>query len=97
MLRYKCCIKCYNKINRKDKSTAKLWPELCKYACLENDVLRFRLEHCLDDEFYTLETMGFILSHETEEMLFVRVNGKLMDRDLAYAFCIDIERHGTEV
>ena len=90
-------MECYEILCHEDLDTAHLWPQLCGFAFRNESLLRFKLINNLVDEFYILEQLGFIVSHETKEEIMVRVEGGFIDCDFEYVFCIDESEHSYEV
>lgn len=68
-----CCDFCFEKIAKKNSTAASLWLDLCELqdTCYILGVM-VPDNHLL----HLLETMGFITTTETEDMLLMKVHGK---------------------
>lgn len=73
-----CCSDCFNFIARKSVSAAKLWINLCE--SVSNDIEKDPVLVIVPDKNYinvfaSLERMGFIVTTETLDYLFLKMNG----------------------
>ncbi len=91
--KYKCCMHCFEDICHEAIDVAHVWPQLCGYAVKNGGLVGFKLKNYFSYELYTLEKLGFIVSHETDKELVVRLEGHLIDAEDEHAFCIDLNCH----
>ena len=96
-VKFKCCAHCYNEILEESQSSAETWVNMCSVACKTDGFLIFKLENKLEREFFILEDLGFVVTHETDETLNLYMCGQWIDHELDRVFCIDMETHSEEI
>lgn len=81
-----CCDDCFHLIAKRNSTAASLWLDLCQ---LEKTYNIFGLR--MDDfpNLRLLETMGLLVSTDTDELIIIKVNGKKIDEDGPY-YCGDL-------
>jgi len=80
-----CCEKCFEKISRRSTNAAKWWMDLCtthlnnseKTITVIGDNPNLRL----------LETLGFLVSTETDDCIYINVKGHMRSEDGEHFFC----------
>lgn len=81
-----CCEQCFESICRESTRAAKLWMDYCAHQLSVGQIVE--LEDRDSPEIQKLETMGFIVSTETDTRLLVRVNGHISTLDGEHYFCV---------
>ena len=94
--KFVCCAICYEIIASENEKTAELWIDLCGHSIRQGNRLRFRTEYAFNDELQILEDYGFVITHETDKELWLKMNGCLLDDSYTPCFCLDQENHHGE-
>jgi len=102
MTTYMCCNQCFENLAKKDTTAAKLWIDLCAYAC-KLGVFGFveaRTHHSINP-LRTLESMGYLKSADGLDMVKMRMMGHQVVEiqetgALLNTFCMCREEHGHE-
>lgn len=91
--RYKCCIFCHDCIFEESELAADLWIKLCGLS-IPDGYIAMELTTEFHEDLCLLEKKGFIITHETDEELQIRIEGTLQDdEDADWCFCIDDFSH----
>ncbi len=84
-----CCEKCFEVVGKKSTKAARLWMELCAFQMNSGEIM------CLSncdwnefDELFILESLGYLVSTETEEDVSFKLNGHLKTEDDEHFFCV---------
>ena len=78
-----CCDGCFTLLAKRSTNASKLWLDLCEVQITCNI---FGLRTDDNPHFHLLETLGFITTTETSDLIIFRVNG--MEQDgLGAFFC----------
>jgi len=80
-----CCDDCFDLIAKRSADSARLWLDLCDIYYNSNAILMIG-NSAPTPSIRTLETLGFILTTETQHMTYVRVLGEVFDGEERY-FC----------
>ncbi len=87
-----CCSHCLAEI--KNAQEAHKWEKLCELYWSQGGAVAFRLSTA--DEFKYLEKYGYLVTHETDCNLLVKVQGVNYEDSESYyttIFCIDFHNH----
>lgn len=80
-----CCEKCFETIGKRNTRAARLWMDFCAHYLEYGEVIYMKNREF--PELRILETMGFLVSTETEHGTAIKVKGHILDDD-EHFFCI---------
>lgn len=86
-----CCDKCFERVAKKNVSSARMWLDLCRVSEEEGDYFALMDTQYFDIgclELRVLENLGYITTTESSNMLRLRMNGRRQD-DAATYFCAE--------
>ena len=86
-----CCQKCFEKIGKHNTKAAKLWMDFCAIHLEESGLII--LKSVDFPELRTLETLGFLVSTDHENYLYIRVKGHMTTTIGEHFFCVKEGRH----
>lgn len=81
-----CCDGCFESIAKKSCKAARLWIDLCAHQDFKGKVLA--VAKFASKELRELEINGFIVSHEREDSIVVRVEG--YHEEPCIYFCVGV-------
>lgn len=87
---FKCCLSCYLSLGQ---DVGSVWTNLCNLSLDNKGYIFFKRDNSIEKELYTLETKGFITTHETNEEIIARMEGLMIDWEFEPAFCINHDEH----
>lgn len=85
-----CCDKCLDMLAKESTAVQVLWHNLCemqiKMDMQSKPLFGFGFMNANFPALKSLETKGFVVTHETDEFTWVKVKGKIEDGETIY-FC----------
>ena len=87
-----CCEQCFKTIGKRNVRAARLWLDFCAMKLQKGDYIYLKPQDF--PELRVLETLGFLMSTDTDESIVVRVNGYMHTDDGAHFFCVKEDEHG---
>jgi len=80
-----CCDSCFDLIARRSTDGARLWLDLCEIYHKSKAILACRYREG-STSIRVLEVLGFIVTTETTDKIYIKVMGKVTDETGTY-FC----------
>lgn len=87
------CEKCFHELARKNRKLAILWHRLADLAAEHG--IYFQMMSASLEEIKELENLGYVLTHETDEMVVLRLEGYQFDEEEYFpCLCINALHDG---